>query len=72
VEYVPAPQWNRPDGVSLGGMNVLISSNDVHIRGNQNDSSGMGLHRRRCLRPASYYAYTGNIQINNKYDSMCC
>jgi hypothetical protein len=59
------PDGSGPDGVSLGGMNVLFSGNDVHTIGNQTDSSGLGFIVGDVYAPAYYYAYTGNIRIIN-------
>jgi hypothetical protein len=59
------PNGTGPDGVSLGGMNVLFNGNDVHTIGNQNDPSGWGFIVADVFAPRSYYAYTGNIQITN-------
>jgi hypothetical protein len=59
------PDGTDPDGVSLGGMNVLFDGNDVHTIGNQNNFSGWGFIVADVFAPANYYAYTGNIQITN-------
>src|SRR5262249_32887251 len=59
------PDGTSPDGVSLGGMNVLFSGNDVHTIGNQNDSSGWGFIVADVYGCCGYTAYTGNIQITN-------
>jgi hypothetical protein len=59
------PNGTGPDGVSLGGMNVLFSGNDVHTIGNQTDSSGGGFIVGDVYGCCGYTAYTGNIQITN-------
>jgi len=59
------PDGTGPDGVTLGGMNVVFSGNDVHTVGNQTDSSGWGAIVGDVYGPASYTSYTGKIQITN-------
>jgi hypothetical protein len=59
------PDGSGPDGVSLGGRNVLFSGNDVHTIGDQGDPSGWGFIVADVYAPTSYYAYTGNIRITN-------
>jgi hypothetical protein len=46
-------------------MNVLFDGNDVHTMGNQTGASPWGFIVADVYAPASYYAYTGNIQIAN-------
>jgi hypothetical protein len=53
------------EGVSLGGMNVLFSGNDVHTMGDQTATSGWGSIVADVYAPSSYYPYTGKIQIAN-------
>ena len=59
------PDGIAPDGVSVGGMNVLFSGNDVHTIGNLTAGSGRGFIVADVYAPINYYAYTGNIQITN-------
>jgi hypothetical protein len=59
------PNGTTPDGVSLGGMNVLFSGNDVHTIGNQTAGAGRGFIVADIYAPISYFAYTGDIQITN-------
>jgi hypothetical protein len=59
------PDGIAPDGVSLGGMNVLFSGNDVHTIGDQTAGSGWGFIVADIYAPISYFGYTGNIRITN-------
>jgi len=60
------PNGTAPDGVSLGGMNVLFDGNDVHTIGNQTGGSGgWGFIVTDVYGCCGYTAYTGNIQITN-------
>jgi hypothetical protein len=59
------PDGTGPDGVSLGGMNVLFDGNDVHTIGNQTVSSPWGFIVADVYGCCGYTAYTGNIQITN-------
>src|SRR5215471_10569938 len=52
-------------GLSLGGMNVLFSGNDVHTMGNQTGASPWGFLVTDVYGCCGYTAYTGNIQITN-------
>jgi hypothetical protein len=46
------PDGTAPDGVSLGGMNILFSGNDVHTIGNQTAGSGWGFVVADVYAPA--------------------
>jgi hypothetical protein len=59
------PDGTAPDGVSLGGMNVLFNGNDVHTMGNQTGGSPWGFIVADVYGCCGYTAYTGNIQITN-------
>ena len=59
------PDGSGPDGVSLGGMNVLFTGNDVHTIGNQTGYPGSGFIVTDVYGCCGYTAYTGNIQITN-------
>jgi hypothetical protein len=59
------PDGVHGDEISLGGMNILFSGNDVHTIGNQTAGSGWGAIVQDMNAPTSYIPYIGNIRILN-------